>query len=100
MNAEFINLTPENLSDEHVCCIIRKNAHIGIDAKKNWLSERLKEGHIFRKLDANACVFNKYAPLENAWVRLRAIIFVTYTVFGFRVRRKGADTVEVLWNTA
>lgn len=68
MNAEFINLTPENLSDEHVCCIIRKNAHIGIDAKKNWLSERLKEGHIFRKLDANACVFIEYAPLENAWV--------------------------------
>ena len=44
MNAEFINLTPENLSDEHVCCIIRKNAHIGIDAKKNWLSERLFGG--------------------------------------------------------
>ena len=63
MNAEFINLTPENLSDEHVCCIIRKNAHSGIDAKKNWLSERLKEGHIFRKLDANACVFNNFAVL-------------------------------------
>ena len=31
MNAEFINLTPENLSDEHVCCIIRKNAHNGIE---------------------------------------------------------------------
>lgn len=42
MDAEFINLTPENLCDEHICCIIRKNAHSGIDAKKKWLSERLK----------------------------------------------------------
>ncbi len=68
MDAEFINLTPENLCDEHVCCIIRKNAHSGIDAKKKWLSERLKEGHIFRKLNVNACVFIEYAPLEKAWV--------------------------------
>ena len=66
---DFINLTTENLFDEHLCCIIRsKKPHQGIDAKRQWLSDRLKEGHVFRKLDARATVFIEYAPLETAWV--------------------------------
>lgn len=66
---EFVNLTPQNLKDEHLCCIIRsKKLHPGIEAKKLWLSCRLEEGHVFRKLDAKATVFIEYAPLETAWV--------------------------------
>lgn len=69
MNTDFINLTTENLADEHLCCIIRsKKFHPGIDAKRQWLSDRLKEGHVFRKLNAKATVFIEYAPLETAWV--------------------------------
>ena len=49
MDAEFIDLTPENIEDEHLCCIIRtKKGHPGIEAKRAWLKERLGEGHIFR----------------------------------------------------
>ena len=52
MAADFINLTTENLENEHLCCIIRtKNAHPGVEAKRQWLSERLNEGHVFRKLN-------------------------------------------------
>ncbi len=66
---EFINLTIDNLETEHLCCIIRsKKPHQGITAKKQWLSERIKEGHIFRKLNKKATVFIEYAPLEKAWV--------------------------------
>lgn len=69
METDFINVTPENLSSEHLCCIIRsKKSHPGIDAKRQWLSERLMEGHVFRKLNAKATVFIEYAPLETAWV--------------------------------
>ncbi|WP_295936619.1 GNAT family N-acetyltransferase [uncultured Alistipes sp.] len=69
MNPGFINLTAENLADEHLCCIIRsKKAHPGVEAKRQWLSDRLGEGHVFRKLDAKATVFIEYAPLETAWV--------------------------------
>jgi len=69
MNADFVNLTTENLNDEHLCCIIRsKKLHAGIDAKRRWLSDRLNEGHVFRKLNAKATVFIEYAPLETAWV--------------------------------
>jgi GNAT superfamily N-acetyltransferase len=69
VGAEFINLTPENLVDEHLCCIIRsKKFHPGIAAKKQWLAERLHEGHVFRKLNAKTTAFIEYAPLETAWV--------------------------------
>ncbi len=69
MDSEFISITPENLNDEHLCCIIRsRKTHPGIEAKRRWLAERLKEGHVFRKLDIKGCVFIEYAPLETAWV--------------------------------
>ena len=69
MCADFINLTPENLASEHLCCIIRsKKPHPGVEAKRQWLAERLREGHVFRKLNARAAVFVEYAPLETAWV--------------------------------
>lgn len=66
---DFVNLTEENLADEHLCCIIRsKKPHPGVEAKRQWLTERLKEGHVFRKLNEKAVVFIEYAPLETAWV--------------------------------
>lgn len=69
MNTDFINLTAENLADEHLCCIIRsKKPHPGVEAKRQWLSQRLNEGHVFRKLHVKAPVFIEYAPLETAWV--------------------------------
>ena len=65
----FLNLTKENVASEHLCCIIRnRKPHPGVEAKRQWLVERLAEGHVFRKLDAKAVVFIEYAPLETAWV--------------------------------
>ena len=69
MDGEFLNLTPENIVSEHLCCIIRsKTTHPGVETKRAWLAERLGEGHVFRKLNAKECVFIEYAPLETAWV--------------------------------
>ncbi|MCI2105500.1 MAG: N-acetyltransferase [Intestinimonas sp.] len=69
LNLDFVNITAENLAAEHLCCIIRsKKPHPGVEAKRQWLSDRLGEGHVFRKLNAKAAVFIEYAPLETAWV--------------------------------
>ena len=69
MDDEFINITTENVFNEHLCCIIRsKKFHPGIDAKRQWRSTRLNEGHVFRKLNERGTVFIEYAPLEKAWV--------------------------------
>ena len=69
MNMDFVNLTRENLASEHLCCIIRsQKPHPGVEAKRRWLSDRLDEGHVFRKLNEKATAFIEYAPLEAAWV--------------------------------
>lgn len=69
MNEEFMNLTTENISNEHLCCIIRtRKPHPGVETKRAWLLKRLEEGHVFRKLNKKAVVFIEYAPLEKAWV--------------------------------
>lgn len=69
MEAEYINLTLDNLDHEHLCCAIADKKHqCGVDAKKAWLKERIGEGHVFRKLNAKGKVFIEYAPLDKAWV--------------------------------
>ena len=68
MDAEFVTLTPENLAQETLCCIVRtRTKHPGVEAKRAWLAERLPEGHVFCKLRGNGCAFVEYAPLEAAW---------------------------------
>ncbi len=50
-DTDFINLTEEYLVNEHLCCIIRsRKLHPGVEAKRKWLTESLKEGYVFRKI--------------------------------------------------
>ena len=67
--SEFVNLNAENLDCEHLCCIIRKKPHPGVDAKREWLRARLSEGHVFRKLNTEDCAFIEYAPV----IRIRPL---------------------------
>lgn len=69
MSSDFINLTADNISNEHLCCAIGDKKHQpGVDVKRAWLADRIAEGHVFRKLDERGKVFIEYAPLEKAWV--------------------------------
>lgn len=69
MSNDYINLTLDNLNNEHLCCAITDKKHqCGVDIKKSWLEGRIPEGHIFRKLNEKGKVFIEYAPLEKAWV--------------------------------
>ena len=77
MEPGFIDLTAENIADQHLCCIIRtKKPHPGVEAKRCWLAARLEEGHVFRKLNEKATVFIEYAPLETAWVPIEGENFI------------------------
>lgn len=102
---EFINLTLDNLDNEHICCIIRnKKSHPGIEAKKRWLSERLKEGHVFRKLNAKGVVFIEYAPLEKAWVPIIGdnyyYIYCLWVLGEFKGKGYGKALMEYIINDA
>ena len=66
---EYINLNLENIDKEHICCAIGDPKHQnGVESKKEWLKNKLKDGHVFRKLDARGKIFIEYEPIETAWV--------------------------------
>ena len=66
---EYINLTDENINDEHICCAIGDPKHQeGVECKKEWIKNKLKDGHVFRKLNARGKIFIEYEPIETAWV--------------------------------
>ena len=65
----YINLGMDNIEEEHICCAIGDPKHQdGVDKKKEWMKERLANGHVFRKLDARGKIFIEYEPIETAWV--------------------------------
>ena len=66
---QYINLTLENIEKEHICCAIGDKKHqAGVTQKKEWIKNKIKDGHVFRKLDARGKVFVEYESIETAWV--------------------------------
>ena len=66
---EYINLDEKNIREEHICCAIGDPKHQeGVDKKKEWIKSKLKDGHVFRKLNARGKIFIEYEPIETAWV--------------------------------
>ncbi len=99
MADQFVNLTAANLDSEHLSCIIRtKTIHPGIAAKKQWLAERIKEGHVFRKLDVKGTAFIEYAPLKTAWVPVDGegyyYIYCLWTAGEYRHKGYGKALME------
>ena len=98
--SEFINLTPDNLETEHLCCIIRaKKQPESIINKRKWVRDRLSEGHVFRKLnDGKATVFIEYAPLETAWVPIVGnnynYIYCLWTLGEYRGKGYGKQLLD------
>lgn len=105
MSGQFINLTLENLESEHLCCAIGDKKHqCGVVSKKEWLRERIPEGHVFRKLDEKGKVFIEYAPLEKAWVPVRGdnflYIYCLWVSGSFKGNGYGKSLLEYCINDA
>ena len=94
---EYINLTPENIDGEHLCCAIGDPKHkAGVDSKKEWLKQRLSEGHVFRKLNVKGKVFIEYAPLESAWTPVNADNYIYIYCLWVSGRYKGSGYAKEL----
>ena len=96
---EYINLTLDNLDHEHLCCAISDKKHeTGVDFKKEWLKDRIKEGHIFRKLNAKGKVFIEYAPLELSWTPISGnnfnYIYCLWVSGSFKDKGYGKELLE------
>jgi ribosomal protein S18 acetylase RimI-like enzyme len=105
MGAEYINLTEDNLEQEHLCCAIADKKHqCGVAEKKDWLKGRLSEGHVFRKLNEKGKVFIEYAPLETAWVPVIGenfhYIYCLWVSGSFKGKGYGRELIEYCINDA
>lgn len=96
---EYINLTKENIEEEHICCAIGDKKHQkGVDCKKEWIKNKLNDGHIFRKLNARGKTFIEYEPLETAWVPIHGknyeYIYCLWVAGSFKGKGIGKELLE------
>jgi len=102
---EYINLSLENIKNEHICCAIGDPKHqIGVDKKKEWIKNKLKDGHVFRKLNARGKTFIEYEPIETAWVPITGknyeYIYCLWVAGSFKGQGIGKELLEYAINDA
>ena len=102
---EYINLDEKNIDDEHICCAIGDPKHqIGVDKKKEWIKSKLKDGHVFRKLNARGKIFIEYEPIETAWVPVIGdnymYIYCLWVAGSFKGKGIGRELLEYAINDA
>ena len=96
---EYINLDLNNIEEEHICCAIGDPKHQkGVDKKKEWLKEKIKDGHVFRKLNARGKIFIEYEPIETAWVPINGknyeYIYCLWVAGSFKGKGIGKELLE------
>ena len=102
---EYINLDLNNINDEHICCAIGDPKHQdGVDKKKEWIKSKLKDGHVFRKLNARGKIFIEYEPLETAWTPVIGknymYIYCLWVAGSFKGKGIGKELLEYAINDA
>ena len=102
---EYINLNKDNIDEEHICCAIGEPKHQdGVDSKKEWIRTKLKDGHVFRKLNARGKIFIEYEPLDTAWVPISGpnyeYIYCLWVAGSFKEKGIGKELLEYAINDA
>jgi GNAT superfamily N-acetyltransferase len=88
---KIIQLTPENIDKEHICCAISdKKCKDSYELKKDWLKKEFENGYVFRRIDARAKVFIEYGPAENGWVPVNAPNYLLVNCFWVSGKYKGS----------
>ena len=96
---EYINLTENNINEEHICCAIGDPKHQeGVECKKEWIKNKLKDGHVFRKLNARGKIFIEYEPIETAWIPISGknyeYIYCLWVAGSFKGKGIGRELLE------
>lgn len=100
-NKNIIQLTKENLDEEHICCAISdKKCADSYQAKKDWLKKEFNNGYIFRRLDERAKVFIEYGPAETAWIPITAPNYLNINCFWVSGKYKKNGYGKALLQTA
>jgi len=95
---KILQLTENNLDEEHICCAISdKKCKEGYEAKKRWLRNQLEDGYVFKKFDVRGKVFIEYVTVENAWVPIDAHNYMLINCFWVSGRYKGKGYGKALY---
>ena len=87
---DIISVNDSNIATEHICCAISdKKGENCVGSKKAWMSERFREGLIFKRLDARGKVFIEYIPAESAWYPIKADGYMHINCFWVSGQFKG-----------
>jgi len=87
---EILNLSPENIDKEHICCAISdKKCKESYELKKDWLKKEFENGYVFRRVDARAKVFMEYGPAEKGWAPVDAPGYLLINCFWVSGKYKG-----------
>jgi len=96
----IVQLTEENLTDEHICCCINDaKCERGYQMKKDWIRDRLPEGFVFKKLNVRGKVFIEYMPSEYAWRPIEAPGYMCIQCFWVSGKYKGQGWGKKLFDT-
>lgn len=100
---EYITITNENIDKEHICCAIGDKKHqAGVNSKKEWIRSKLKDGHVFRKLDARGKTFIEYEPIETSWVPIEGkhytYIYCLWVAGSYKGKGIGKELLEYAIN--
>ncbi|RJS57287.1 GNAT family N-acetyltransferase [Bacillus subtilis] len=73
----YIEITKDNIEDNHICCALgAKQYENAINQKKRWLKARMDKGLVFYRLNERAKVFIEYLPADEVWVPINAPNFM------------------------
>ena len=102
---EYINLSIDNIDNEHICCAIGDPKHqLGVDKKKELIKNKLNDVHVFRKLNARGKIFIEYEPIETAWVPISGknyeYIYCLWVAGSFKGKGIGKELLEYCINDA
>ena len=102
---EYINLDEKNIDEEHICCAIGDPKHQdGVNKKKEWIKNKLKDGHVFRKLNARGKIFIEYESIETAWAPVSGknymYIYCLWVAGSFKSKGIGRELLEYAINDA
>ncbi|MCG6186202.1 N-acetyltransferase [Maribellus maritimus] len=87
---KIIQLTTENIAEEHICCAFSdKKCSESYHAKKEWLKKEFANAYVFRRIDARAKVFIEYGPAENGWAPVYAPNYLLVNCFWVSGKYKG-----------
>ncbi|MHA7110416.1 GNAT family N-acetyltransferase [Sunxiuqinia elliptica] len=79
---KLLQLSPDNIDQEHICCAFSdKKCQEGYALKKAWLKQEFEQGYVFRRIDQRAKVFIEYGPAETGWAPIHAPNYLLINCF-------------------